>query len=653
MAGGSRVEAAGSGARLPGRSGRGAVALRRAVDRGISRGDSWRLGPGDLVVGLGRGGHPGRERRRPGHHRRARAGRRPAPGRADSARMSVATTAADAQIRAGRRGIEYKWQAGFVVIVGAIMVILDQTVVNVALPTLETDFKVTLSDVQWIVTAYALALASVIPLTGWLTDRYGTRRVFVVSQVLFTIGSVLCGLAWSNNVLIGFRVLQGLGGALIMPVGMAILMGATRPEERGRMMAVLGAPMMIGPVLGPTLGGWLVQSASWRLIFYINLPIGIFGALLSLLVLRESRQERLRQPLDVIGLALIVPAMLGVVFGLGQPNTYGWGSVQTLLPMLGGLALLLVFCAFELRQRFPLIEIRVFQDAAFRASAALGFLIPMALFGAVILMPLFLQQVQGYGALDSGLILATQGLAAAAASPFSGYLTDKVGARAVVPVGLLLLVVATIWLTTITPSTPATTICLMMVLRGFGMGFSMMPAMSAAFVTLAPSMISRATSVTNVIQRVASGLGTAVMATILGNRIAANLPLLPHSASVGLGGLGQLPEGLRSFVLQQVAKGYDETFWVSLIFVLPAFPMALMLRRALKPQVVRSYALKQLAEGVILGAAARYLRAGSGRAVSRFIDPAMAFEFLASAAVARLQKGLTLIQAGTSASGPA
>jgi predicted MFS family arabinose efflux permease len=369
-----------------------------------------------------------------------------------------------------------------------------------------------------------------------------------------------------------------------------------------------------------------------------------------MLILREARHERLRQPLDLIGLALVVPAMLGVVYGLGQPNTYGWGSVQTLVPLLGGLVLLVTFCLFELRQRFPLIEIRVFGDAAFRASMALAFLIPMALFGAVILMPLFLQQVQGYGALDSGLILATQGLAAAAASPLSGYLTDRLGARAVVPVGVSLLVAATIWLTTISPSTPAVTICLMLVLRGFGMGFSMMPAMAAAYVTLAPSMISRATSVTNVIQRVASGLGTAAMATILGNRIAANLPALPHHTAIG-SGFGQVPAGVRSLVLEQVAKGYDETFWVSLIFVLPALPMALLLRRALKPQVVRSYALKQLAEGVILGAAARYLRAGRERTISRWIDPAMAFEFLAPAALGRLQKGLTLIQAGTTASG--
>ena len=180
------------------------------------------------------------------------------------------------------------------------------------------------------------------------------------------------------------------------------------------------------------------------------------------------------------------------------------------------------------------------------------------------------------------------------------------------------------------------------------MGFSMMPAMSAAYVTLGPSMISRATSITNVVQRVASGLGVAAMATVLGNRIAANLPALPQGASVG-GGTQQLPAGIRSLVLAQVAKGFDETFWISLAFVLPAFPMALLLRRALKPRDVRSYALKQLAEGVILGTAARYLRDRRPRTISRRIDPASAFEFLAEAALGRLQRGLAVIQGGAGA----
>src|SRR5215470_12469361 len=209
--------------------------------------------------------------------------------------------------------VGYKWLASGVVMLGAIMVILDQTVVNVALPSLEADFKVPLSSVQWIVTGYTLALAAVMPLTGWLTDRYGGKRIFVTSQVLFVTGSVLCGLAWSNDDLIAFRVLQGLGGGLIVPEGMATLMSITRPDERGRIMSVLGVPMLIAPAVGPTLGGWLIQAVSWRLIFFINLPIGIVGVALALLLLRSNGSARARrEPLDIGGLLLASSAVVGL-----------------------------------------------------------------------------------------------------------------------------------------------------------------------------------------------------------------------------------------------------------------------------------------------------------------------------------------------------
>src|SRR5215831_16451873 len=168
------------------------------------------------------------------------------------------------------------------------MSILNQTVINVALPTLETDFGVSLTEIQWVVTGYSLGLAAVIPLTGWLADRYGTKRVFLVSQVLFTFASMLCGLAWNNPSLIVFRVVQGLAGGLIMPVGMTILMTVSRPEERGRMMAVLGLPMLVAPVLGPLMGGWLVQYVSWHVIFYLGVPIGIAGSVMTALLLEGS-----------------------------------------------------------------------------------------------------------------------------------------------------------------------------------------------------------------------------------------------------------------------------------------------------------------------------------------------------------------------------
>jgi EmrB/QacA subfamily drug resistance transporter len=567
--------------------------------------------------------------------------------------MPGAGVPAPSEARSG--GLSYKFVAAGVVMIGAVMVILDQTVVTVALPTLERDFNTTLSDVQWIITGYTLALAAVIPLTGWLADRYGTRRIFVISQLLFVVGSVLCGFSWSNASLIGFRILQGLGGGLIMPVGMTILMSITRPDERGRMMAVMGVPMLFGPVLGPTLGGWLVQDVSWRFIFFINLPIGLVGAFLSLTQLREPlHRVAKKEPLDVIGLLLVTPAVIGLVYGLSQPGTYGWGSVQTILPVVAGVVLLVAFCLFELRTRYPLIDIRVFRDGAFSASMMLNFLIALGLFGAIFLFPLFLQQIQGYSALNAGLLLGFQGLGAAVAMPISGILTDKIGARRVVPFGLAVLAGATVWMASVSSDTAAPTIATMLVLRGFGMGFSMMPSMSTAFITLAPDRIARATSISNVVQRVASGLGIAIMATVLTNRISANLPRLPPgSASTG-GDLAaaHLPAAIKTIVLNQAAKGFDDTFWVSAGFVVIAFPMTLLLRRALTPQAVRSYAVRQASEGIVLGLAALRLRDGrlNGSTPPK-MDSGQAFKVFAEAAVARLQKSLTLFKAGTNASG--
>jgi len=557
-----------------------------------------------------------------------------------------------------KRELDYKWIASGVVIVGALMSILSQTVVNVALPTLESDFNVSLTEIQWVVTGYALGLAAIIPLTGWLSDRYGTKRVFMVSQILFTLSSILCAMAWSNGSLIAFRVIQGLAGGLIMPVGMTILMMVSRPEERGRMMSVMGLPMLVGPVLGPLLGGWLVQWVSWRLIFVINVPVGVVGALLSALYLRGPAGATLRQRPDLGGLALGIPAVVAIVYGLSQPSSTGWGSASTLLPLIGGGAMVVVFCLYELRQPSPLIEIRVFRDAAFSAAMTVNFLISLALFGTVLLVPLFLQQVQGYGALDAGVVLAAQGVAAAVAMPIGGLLTDRFGARQVVPFGLALLTVATIWMATLTPDTPRWVIALMLAARGAGMGLSMMQAMSSAYITLAPRLISRATSVSQVVNRVGSGLGVAIVATILSDRIVAHLPRLPRGASASAGGglaAVHLPPAVKSVLLAQVAKGFDDTFWMMAGLTLLCFPMALLLRRPLRPAAVRAFGLRQLTEGVILGAAARRVGPTGASAGSNGLRPKVAsqtaFEVLAALAGSRLQRGLAILRGGTSAAG--
>jgi EmrB/QacA subfamily drug resistance transporter len=555
-----------------------------------------------------------------------------------------------------RRGLDYRWTAAAVVAIGALMSILNQTVVTVALPTLERDFGVSLVDVQWVITGYSLGLAAVIPLSGWLSDRYGNKRIFLTSQVLFTFASALCGLAWSNQSLIAFRVIQGLAGGLIMPVGMTILMTVSRPEERGRMMAVLGLPMLVAPVLGPLLGGWLVQFVTWRLIFYLSVPIGAAGALMTAFLLRAGSGHGGRQRLDVGGLVLGIPAVVAIVYGLSQPSTYGWVSVQTLAPLLGGTVLLVVFCVYEMRHPAPLIEIRVFRDAAFAAAMTLNFSIGLALFGSILLVPLFLQQVQGLGALDAGAVLAFQGVAAAAAMPVGGWLTDRFGARQVVPFGLALLTLSTVLMAHLAADTPRWTIAVMVAARGMGIGLAMMPAMSSAYVTLPPNLIARATSVSNTVQRVASALAVAIVATIVAGRFAARLPGLPAgvSASSGAGlASAQVPAAVRPMLLAQAARAFDDTFWVMVGLSLICFPMALLLRRSLRPQAVRAYALRQLAEGVILGAAARRLATRGRRGAENGSRPRTGLdaELLAGGARSRLERGLRLIQSGTNASG--
>ncbi len=554
-----------------------------------------------------------------------------------------------------RRGIEYKWLAAGVVVFGTVMVILDQTVVNVALPKLESDFNTSLTNIQWVITGYSLALAAVIPLSGWLVQRLGTKRLLVVSELLFIAGSALCGLAWSENALIGFRILQGLGGGFLMPVGMTILMQVTPPDERGRMMAVLGVPMMLGPILGPLLGGWLVQDFTWRLIFYINVPIGIVAVILQMIVLRPGRDETTaRYPLDVVGMVLVIPAVVGIVYGLSQPDTYGWGSYQTLVPLLGGAVLLVGFVLFELRQRFPLLDIKVFKDWAYAAAIALVLLVAISLFGAVFLFPLFLQQIQGYGTLESGFLLAFTGVAAAVTMPISGRLVDKIGAAKIVPFGVLILTAASIWTATISYDTSRGVIILMMLARGVGMGFTMMPAMSSAYVTLAPRLIPGATAITNVVQRVGSALGVAVFATILTDRISAHLPKIPGHASLGgntssIASL-HLPEELKTIILQQATKGFDDTFWIAAGIGMLCFPAAFLLQRARSADEVRAYAKKQIEMGVLLGSAAQRLRVGVDGRIGG-ADAKALYSSMAGSAKGRLRQGALMMRMGSNAGG--
>src|SRR6201996_8571336 len=255
-----------------------------------------------------------------------------------------------------------------VVMLGAVMSILDTTVVNVAIDHLAIVFHSTLTTIQWVVTGYTLSLAAVIPASGWAADRFGTKRLYMSSLVLFTLGSILSGLAWNAGSLILFRVLQGLGGGMIMPAVMTIMTQKAGPQRMGRVMGILGVPMLVAPILGPILGGWLVDSVSWRWIFFINVPIGIVAFTLAAIKL-EPDISAPSTKLDFIGMALLSPGLALLIYGLAESSPYGFGDIRAWGPMLVGAVLIVGFFFRSWRASAPLIDLRTFTRTSAGASA--------------------------------------------------------------------------------------------------------------------------------------------------------------------------------------------------------------------------------------------------------------------------------------------
>jgi EmrB/QacA subfamily drug resistance transporter len=405
-----------------------------------------------------------------------------------------------------------------VVVVGAIMSILDTTIVNVALESLARDLHAPLSTIQWVATGYLLALATVIPLTGWAAESFGPRRVWMTVVTGFVVTSALCGIAWSAESLIAFRVLQGLAGGMIMPIGMITLAQAAGPQRVGQVMSVVGVPMLLGPVLGPVIGGLIVTHLSWRWIFLVNLPIGAIGLVLAARLLPRGRAEGLGAGpgrLDWRGLLLLSPGVALVVFGLSEVSTHGSISLSGVGPSVAGLALVAAFVVHAWHAPAPLVDVRLFRERGFAAAGATVFLVGAALFGALLLLPLYFQIARGQSPLEAGLLMAPQGLGAALGMNRAGRLTDRIGGGPVVVAGLVMLMGGTIAFTQVGADTSYGVLEASLVLRGVGLGFTMMPAMAAAYSTLERAQVPRATPMLNVVQRIGGSLGTAILAVVL------------------------------------------------------------------------------------------------------------------------------------------
>jgi EmrB/QacA subfamily drug resistance transporter len=476
------------------------------------------------------------------------------------------------------------WIVAGVVLLGAVMSILDTTVVNVAINRLAIDFNSSLTTIQWVVTGYTLALAAVIPVTGWAADRFGTKRIYIWSLALFMLGSILSGLAWSAESLIAFRVLQGIGGGMIMPAVMTIMTKKAGPQRMGRVMGVLGVPMLVAPILGPILGGWLVDDVSWRWIFFINVPIGIIAIALAFKVL-ERDEPQPGHKLDWLGMALLSPGLTALIFGLAESSSDGFGATKSWLPILAGALGIAAFFWHSWRTDAPLIDIRTFTHTRAGASAVTFMLFAIAFFGALLLIPLYYQTVRGASALEAGLLLVPQGLGAMITMPLAGKLTDRYGPTKWPAVGIPLLVIGIAPFAFVTAHTSYVLLCSFSFVLGLGMGFSMMPTMTAAMQAVPPAAIARTSTAMNIIRQSGASIGTAILSVLLSTAIGDQLVSagvsLPSGES-GFNALHTLTPAQHAQAAEPIAEAFAQTFvWAVILLALafiPALWMALKAR---------------------------------------------------------------------------
>ncbi|MEO9027753.1 MAG: MDR family MFS transporter [Ktedonobacteraceae bacterium] len=395
------------------------------------------------------------------------------------------------------------------------MSIMDSTVVNVALPALSKQFGVPSASIDAVIVGYIVSLAIVIPVSGWLGDHWGTQRVFLLALMLFTIVSALCGLAQSLPMLIGLRVLQGLAGGALTPVGLTMLYRTFPPAERVSVSRILSIPTVIAPASGPVIGGLLIQQLSWRWVFYINLPIGIAALLFGLFFLRIEDQKHTGGRFDPAGFLLAGLGLALIMYALTEGATYGWGSFRILASVLVGLLLLAAFVVVELRVKEPMLDLRLFKDRLFRTTNLVTMLSSAGFLGLLFIAPLFLQEARGVSALVSGLTTFPEAVGVIVATQIVAWLYPRVGPRRLIAVGLTSVAIVMSLLCFIGLDTDLWLMRLLMFFIGAGMTCTFIPAPTAAFATISPANTGKASALYSADRQLGSAFGIALLGTVL------------------------------------------------------------------------------------------------------------------------------------------
>lgn len=412
-----------------------------------------------------------------------------------------------------------------VALIGAFMSILDSSIVNVATAAIMNVFNTTTSQVQWVSTIYMLALGVIVPLCGWLGDKLGFKRLYIISMAIFVLGSLLCTISWSITALIGARVVQAIGGGMIMPTTMAMIYRMVPRDKIGGAMGIFGIALLVAPAFGPTLGGYLVEYVDWRWIFTINLPIGVVGLLLSWFLLPEFETVEAGK-FDVPGAVSSAIGLFCLLLAFSQGAEWGWTSLPIVLLFFTSVFSLGLFVYIELSSPNPLLDLRVFKYLTFTMANLTIMVTTIGMFAGLFYIPLFLQSIRGMGAMQVGWLMMPGALLAGIMMPVSGKLYDLIGPKILVVTGVSGLAVLTWLFASLNLQTATSTIMLWMVGRGMIMAFANMPAQTASMAVIPQAMIGRASAITNILSRVASSFGLAILTSIMNQRISWHHSLL-------------------------------------------------------------------------------------------------------------------------------
>lgn len=414
-------------------------------------------------------------------------------------------------------------KVALILIFGALASQLDSTMVNVAIDTLTLDLHSTVSAIQWVITGYVLTMGLAVPISGWAVSRYGGKNIYMFALAIFLISSVLCSLSWNVGSLIGFRLLQGIGAGLLIPTMTTVLVQTAGGKNLGRIISIIGIPALLGPILGPVLGGLIVNDLSWRWIFYVNIPITLIALWLAWRIIPRDTLSSSKQILDVVGLLLLSPAFATLIYGIAQMSQHGGlNSSSVIIPLIVGILLMAAFIVYAMRKKHgAILDLHLFRSRHFLASNITLFLAGMVMNGAMLLLPLFYQQVRAETAFHTGLLLIPQGIGMLLTRTWIGGLTDRIGPRPIVITSLLVTIIGTVPFTFANADTHWMILAAGQLIQGAALNGILLPIMVSAYHGLARENVPHASVSTRIFQTIGGAFGSSVLATVIASRMSA------------------------------------------------------------------------------------------------------------------------------------